>query len=347
MKYNNEEPMKAWFIQKIGPLSRESLILKEVPNPSIGPKEILIKVKACGVCHTEIDEIEGRAMVSFLPIIPGHQIVGEVIEVGKEVKKFSIGDLVGVGWIYDACGNCKYCKEGLENLCKDFKGTGKDAHGGYAEFFKISEDFAFHLPKEIMPEKLAPLLCAGAIGYRALKLVSIKDGDILGLIGFGASNHLVLKLVKKLYPKVTVFVFTRNPVERELASSLGAEAFELYKEPPQLVSGLIDTTPVWKPPFFYLRYLKPGGRLIINAIRKESQDKDFLQELIYERDFWLEKEIKSVANITRRDLQEFLELAIKYRIEPEIEIYPFDEAIQALLDIKSRKIRGAKVLKIS
>lgn len=339
--------MKAWLIQEIGSLSRKSLLLKDVPEPTISSKEILIRVKACGVCHTEIDEIEGRAEVSFLPIIPGHQIVGEVVEVGKDVKRFSIGDLVGVGWIYDACGSCEYCREGLENLCKDFKGTGKDVHGGYAEFFKISEDFAFPLPKEMIPEKIAPLLCAGAIGYRALKLVSVKDGDILGLIGFGASNHLVLKIVKKLYPGVTIFVFSRNPVERELASTLGAEAFELYKEPPHLVSGLIDTTPVWKPPLYYLRYLKPGGKLIINAIRKESQDKSFLQELIYERDLWLEKEIKSVANITKRDLQEFLDLAIKYSVEPEIEIYPFEKAIEALLDIKSRKIRGAKVLKIS
>ncbi|MFN3504823.1 MAG: alcohol dehydrogenase catalytic domain-containing protein, partial [Caldimicrobium sp.] len=142
MKYNRGCAMKAWFIQEIGPLSEKSLILKEVPEPNIGSKEILIKVKACGVCHTEIDEIEGRASPAFLPIIPGHQIVGKVIEVGKDVKKFKVGDFVGVGWIYEACGSCEYCMNGLENLCKDFKGTGKDAHGGYAEFFKISEDFA-------------------------------------------------------------------------------------------------------------------------------------------------------------------------------------------------------------
>lgn len=339
--------MKAWIINKIGLLEQGNLSFQEVPEPKIGSKEILIRIKACGVCHTELDEIEGRAKPSFLPIIPGHQIVGEVIEIGEKVKNIKIGDLVGVGWIYESCGKCEYCLKGLENLCPKFKGTGKDVNGGYAEFFKISEDYAFLLPKESPPEKLAPLLCAGAIGYRALKLTNIQDGQILGLIGFGASNHLVLKIAKLLYPKASFFVFARNPKERDLALALGADlALDIYKEPGELLHALIDTTPVWKPPFFYLRYLRPGGRLVINAIRKEKYDKEFLKELSYERDFWLEKEIKTVANITREDLQEFLELAIKFNLEPEIEVYPLEGAFQALLDLKNRKIRGAKVLKI-
>ncbi len=340
--------MRAWLINQIGPLCKNSLVFKEVPQPTLDPKEILIKVRACGVCHTELDEIEGRAVPSLLPMIPGHQIVGEVIEVGEEVQRCKKGDLVGVGWIYKSCGKCKFCSRGLENLCRDFISTGKDVPGGYAEFFKISEDYAFILPKEVSPEKLAPLLCAGAIGYRALKLTKIQDGQVLGLIGFGASNHLVLKMAKILYPKTTLFVFARNPKERELALSLGADlALDLYEEPPKLVDAFIDTTPVWKPPLFLLRYLQPGGRLVINAIRKEEIDKEFLLELTYERDLWLEKEVKSVANITRRDLQEFLDLAIKYKLEPEVEVYPFEEALQALFDLKNRKIRGAKVLKIS
>ncbi|MFN3921539.1 MAG: alcohol dehydrogenase catalytic domain-containing protein, partial [Caldimicrobium sp.] len=224
--------MKAWVISKIGPLEEGNLVFKEISEPIIGSKEILVRVKACGVCHTELDEIEGRAKPLFLPIIPGHQIVGEVIQVGKEVKRLKIGDLVGIGWIYESCGACEFCLNGLENLCPKFKGTGKDVNGGYAEYFKISEDYAFPLPKESLPEKLAPFLCAGAIGYRALKLTNLQDGQILGLIGFGASNHIVLKLAKLLYPRSSFFVFARNPKERELALTLGAElALDLHEEP--------------------------------------------------------------------------------------------------------------------
>jgi len=340
--------MKAWVIKGIGELSQENFSLVELPQPEPGPEEILIKVKACGVCHTELDEIEGRAKPSLLPVIPGHQIVGEVVAKGELVKRFKVGDHAGAGWIYAACGKCDFCLKGLENLCPNFKGTGKDAYGGYAEYFKIKEDFAFLLPKESLPERVAPLFCAGSIGYRALKLTNLKDGEILGLIGFGASNHLVLKMAKVLYPNSPVFVFARNPLQRELAHSLGADlALDLEEKPPEQPSALIDTTPVWKPPFYLLRHLKPGGRLVINAIRKESLDKDFLLDLSYERDLWMEKEIKSVANITRRDIEEFLDLALKYEIYPEIEVYPFDEAYSALLDLKNHRIKGAKVLKIS
>ncbi|MDM7203048.1 MAG: alcohol dehydrogenase, partial [Thermodesulfobacteriaceae bacterium] len=221
-------------------------------------------------------------------------------------------------------------------------------HGGYSEYFKISEKYVIPLPKSQSPEKVAPLLCAGAIGYRALKLSNLEEGNVLGLIGFGASNHLVLKMAKILYPKSYFIVFARNPKERELALNLGAHlALDLKEKPPEQLHAIIDTTPVWEPPFFLLRYLKPGGRLVINAIRKEDVDKDILKKLSYERDLWLEKEIKSVANITRKDLREFISLAINYGIEPEVEIYPLGGALEALFDIKNRKIRGAKVLKIT
>lgn len=339
--------MRAWAIQKTGIVGEDTLRFMEFKEPDVSSGEILLKVKACGVCHTELDEIEGRLKPSFLPIIPGHQIVGKVVEVGPEVSKFKVGDLAGVGWIFWACGNCEFCSSGFENLCINFKGTGLDAHGGYAEYFKIGEDFAFRLPHSITPEEIAPLFCAGSIGYRALRLASIRNGHILGLVGFGASNHLVLKMAKRLYPLSPIFVFTRNPKERELALSLGADyAGDLHTPPPDLPHAIIDTTPVWKPAFYFLRFLRPGGRLVINAIRKEEIDKDFLLEISYERDLWLEREVKTVANITRRDIQEFLDFAINTSLKPEIELYSFEEARIALIDMKNRKIRGAKVLKM-
>ncbi|KUK13832.1 MAG: zinc-dependent alcohol dehydrogenase family protein [Synergistetes bacterium] len=342
--------MKAWVIHKVVNISvnREPLKLIEVPDPEPEENEILIKVKACGICHTEIDEIEGRATPSILPVIPGHQIVGEVVKIGKNVKGFKVGDRAGAGWIFYSCGKCEFCLKGLENLCPEFKATGKDAHGGYAELFKIREDFAFHIPQGLSYEEIAPLFCAGAIGYRSLKLTNLEDGENLGLIGFGASNHLVLKIAKVLYPKSKVYVFSRTPRERELAIKLGASwAGDIGEEPPEKLNAAIDTTPVWSPPIRTLKHIKPSGRLVINAIRKEDVDKKALLEMDYPRDLWLEREIKSVANITRKDIEEFLSMVERATLKPEIEVYSFEEANKALRDIKERKIRGAKVLKIN
>jgi propanol-preferring alcohol dehydrogenase len=339
--------MKAWVIEKISTLNQNSLIQKSIPDPIPEKDEIIIKVHTCGVCHTEIDEIEGRALPSFLPIIPGHQIAGEVVEIGKNVKKFKIGDRAGAGWIYSSCGECDYCKKGLENLCKDFKGTGKDADGGYAEYFKIHKDFAFHLPENLKYEEIAPLFCAGAIGYRALKLTGLQNGENIGLIGFGASGHLVLKMLRYLYPDTKVLVFSRTEKERNLARELGAYwTGDFGETPPEKLNSAIDTTPVWKPPFSILKHLKPSARLVINAIRKEDVDKNELLKIDYSKDIWLEKEIKTVANITRKDIAEFLSLASSIPVKPELEIYEFQDANKALLDIKDRKIKGAKVIKI-
>lgn len=341
--------MKAWVIEKIIKVEEDSEPLRfmEMEDPVPQENEVIIKVYACGVCHTEIDEIEGRACPSFFPIIPGHQIVGEVVEIGKKVKKFKVGDRVGAGWIYSACGKCEFCKKGLENLCPEFKGTGKDAHGGYAEYFKISEDFAFPLPPNLSYEETAPLFCAGAIGYRSLMLAKPENGQNIGLIGFGASGHLVLKMIRYLFPDTKVFVFSRTQKEREFALQLGAYwAGDIPDIPPEKLHSAIDTTPVWRPPIRVLKHLLPGGRLVINAIRKEEFDKTELLNLDYSRDLWLEKEIKSVANVTRKDIAEFLSLAEKIPLRPEIEIYPFEKANEALKDIRKRKIKGAKVLKI-
>ena len=341
--------MKAWTIFGIFEVREgvEFLQWEELEDPEIGDKDVLLKVEACGVCHTEIDEIEGRAKPSFYPVIPGHQIVGKVVGVGKNVNKFKPGDRAGAGWIYSACGRCEFCKSGLENLCSEFKATGKDAHGGYAEYFKISENYAFKLPEGVSAEVLAPLFCAGAIGYRSLKLSKVKNGDVLGLLGFGASGHIVFKLVKFLFPDTKIFVFSHSERGRRLARDLGADWIGTFdQKPPELIDAIIDTTPVWGPPFLCLRHLKPAGRLIINAIRKEETDKNKLLEVSYERDLWLEKEIKTVANVTAKDIEEFLEIAIKSSLTPEVEVYDFKDAMRALVDLKMRKGKTAKVIMI-
>jgi propanol-preferring alcohol dehydrogenase len=327
---------------------KEPLALVDMPEPVPEDNEILIKVSTCGVCHTELDEIEGRTPPPKLPVIPGHQIVGRVAASGVGVTKFSEGDRVGVAWIHSACGRCYLCKSGSENLCMSFKATGRDAHGGYAEFMSVNENFAYPIPDVFTDLQAAPLLCAGAIGYRSMQLSGIRDRQNLGLTGFGASAHLVLKMVRHKYPNTRVFVFARSKQEREFARQLGAAwAGDTAVQPPEMLNAIIDTTPAWKPIVKALKCLKPGGRLVINAIRKEESDKEALLTLDYEEHLWQEKEIKSVANVARADVSEFLSLAADIPIKPEVQEFKLQDANRALVELKQRKIRGAKVLKIS
>ncbi len=341
--------MKAWIIEKVSDLSKENspLQLIEIQRPKPKPGELLLKVKACAVCHTEIDEIEGRTPPSEYPVIPGHQVIGYVEETRGTRKDINIGERVGVAWIYSACGTCDFCTSGLENLCTNFKATGRDAHGGYAEYMVVNEKFVYKIPKMFTDAEAAPLLCAGAIGYRSLDLCNISDGSTIGLTGFGASAHLVLKLVKYLYISSEIYVFARSKEERNFAIELGAKwAGDTTDKPPVLLNAIIDTTPVWKPVLYALEFLKPAGRLVINAIRKENIDQDIFAELDYSRHLWMEKEIKSVANVTRKDVEAFIQIAGKIPIKPQVEEYHFKNANQAIMDIKNRKIKGAKVLMI-
>jgi propanol-preferring alcohol dehydrogenase len=322
--------------------------MAQLPEPVIGDREILVKISACGVCHTELDEIEGRTPPPKLPVTLGHQVVGVVAECGRLARKFKISERVGIGWINSACGRCPACLSGNENLCGDFKATGRDVPGGYAQYLTVAEDFAFAIPEVFSDVQAAPLLCAGAIGYRSLRLTNLVDGQRLGLTGFGASAHLVLKIVRHSYPYSQIFVFARSKDEQKFALDLGAVwAGNTDQEPPQKLHAIIDTTPVWKPVVKALKNLEPAGRLVINAIRKEDTDKDYLLKLDYGRHLWLEKEIKSVANVTRRDIEEFLNLAAQIPIVPEVEEYPLEDANRALVELKAGKIRGAKVLRIS
>jgi propanol-preferring alcohol dehydrogenase len=337
--------MKAMLLHEIGSLANNPtpLSLQDLPEPKPSQDEALIRVLACGVCHTELDEIEGRTPPPHLPVVLGHQVVGTVVESAPPLK---IGQRVGVAWIYSSCGTCKYCLAGEENLCEQFHATGRDADGGYAEYMKVPAGFAHPIPDSISDSEAAPLLCAGAVGYRSLRLTNLRDGQNLGLTGFGASGHLVLKMVKYQYPKANVFVFSRNTEEREFAISLGAAwAGEITDAPPVLLEAVIDTTPVWGPIVEALKHLAPGGRLVINAIRKERTDKESLLMLDYPSQLWMEKEIKSVANVTRQDVREFLDLAAEAGIEPEFQEFALEDANQALLEMKHGKIRGAKVLR--
>jgi len=324
------------------------LTLAKLPKPQPGPGEVLLKVLVCGVCHTELDEIEGRTPPPELPVVLGHEVVGIVEEKGEGVKRLDRGDRVGVAWIFHACGHCTFCKRGEENLCENFVATGRDANGGYAEYMRVHEDFAYPIPDVFKDAEAAPLMCAGAIGYRSLRLTQIKNGWTLGLTGFGASAHLVLKMVLHQYPDTHVFVFARNPDERKFALELGAYwAGDTTDEAPEKLDAIIDTTPVWKPVVEALSQLKPGGRLVVNAIRKEHADQDYLLKLDYPAHLWLEKEIKSVANVERRDVSEFLQLAAEASIKPDFTEYPLEEANTALQELKEGKIRGAKVLRMN
>jgi propanol-preferring alcohol dehydrogenase len=342
--------MKAMVLHQLCSLeeNKSPLTLTELPDPTPGEDEILVKIATCGVCHTEIDEIEGRTPPPRLPIVLGHQVVGRVVETGRKVTDLRIGERVGISWIYSACGKCKFCRSGNENLCADYIATGRDVNGGYAEYMTVSESFASRIPAIFTDAEAAPLLCAGAIGYRSLRLTGLKDGENLGLTGFGASGHLVLKMVRHRYPNSKVFVFARSRDERTFALQLGAFwAGDSEELSPEKLHCIIDTTPVWKPVLDAMKNLEPGGRLVINAIRKEEVDKESLLRLDYPTHLWLEKEIKSVANVTRKDVREFLEMAVEIPIRPEVEEFALEDANKALIELKMRKIRGAKVLRIA
>lgn len=342
--------MKAMVINKICRLDvdRKPLELVDMPVPVPGEKELLVKVSVCGVCHTELDEIEGRTPPPVFPMIPGHQVVGTVAGTGNQVTRFRKGERVGIAWIHSACGACKFCLEGNENLCADFEATGRDAHGGYAEFTTVREDFAYPIPAAFTDYEAAPLLCAGTIGYRSLRLTDMKDGESLALIGFGASAHLVIQMARYQYPNSKIFVFARTAGERDFAKELGAYwTGDTSDEPPERFHRAIDTTPVWGTILDGLKNMEKGGRLVINAIRKEEMDKDALMKIDYPVHLWFEKEIKSVANVAGQDVREFLDLAARLLIRPEVQVYRLKEANQALTDLKEKRIRGAKVLKIS
>lgn len=335
--------MKAMLINRIAPLTEnpEPLTIASLPLPQPASDEVLIRVTACGVCHTELDEIEGRTPPSALPMVPGHEVIGRVTDTGATVTRHTIGDRVGVGWVFKSSG------EDTENISDEFLATGRDANGGYAEYMTVHERYAYKIPDCFTDYEAAPLLCAGSVGYRALKLTGLCNGGVLGLTGFGASGHLVLQLARHLYAESPVYVFARSQKEREFALDLGASwAGDTEDKPPRAPHAIIDTTPAWQPVLAALKCLRPGGRLVINAIRKEDSDKSRLAQIDYAEHLWQEKELKTVANITSHDIEAFLVIAAEAGIRPQVELYTLEQANTALLELHSRHVRGAKVLAI-
>ena len=341
--------MRAMRIHRLGELdpANPPLSPDRVSIPRPGDRDVLVRVHACGVCHTEIDEIEGRTPPPILPMTPGHQVVGSVICQGPGCNRELLDKRVGIAWIHSACGECQWCLEGRENLCPDFIACGRDAPGGYAEYMTVPESFAYPLPDQIGDQEATPLLCAGAVGYRALRLSQLENGQNLGLTGFGASGHLVLQMAQHLYPESRFFVFARSAKERAFAAKLGAHwTGDTSEKPGQALHAIIDTTPAWLPVLAAMEALAPGGRLIINAIRKESADQDILATLDYDRHLWREKSLSTVANVTRSDVRECLRLAIEIPLQPQVTAYPLEDANRALLELKQGHIRGAKVLQV-
>ncbi|UCD00139.1 MAG: zinc-dependent alcohol dehydrogenase family protein [Phycisphaerales bacterium] len=335
--------MKAMILDGQASIEERPLRLADLPTPSPDDRQILVKVSVCGACHTDLDEAEGRLTPTKSPVAPGHQVVGRVADKGKAVTRFGIGDRVGITWLFSSCGQCKLCRTGRENLCTQAKWTGKDADGGYAEFTVIGEDYAYPIPEQFSDAQAAPLLCAGVIGYRTLRLADIADGQKIGLFGFGASAHIVIQIIKHKFPDSPVFVFTKTAQHAELAKTLGAVWTGFSGDrPPEKLDKIMDFTPVGECVRDALAVLERGGRLVINAIRKETP----VPPLDYAQYLWLEREMKSVANITRKDAEEFLPLAARIPIVPTIEEFPLTQANQVLCSIKHSRLRAAAVLNV-
>lgn len=335
--------MKAMILERVASLSDQPMPLRlvDLPRPTPTDDELLVRVSVCGVCHTELDEIEGRLEPPRLPIVLGHQVVGQVESHGQSVTAFKAGQRVGIGWIHHSCGGDR------ENLSPEFTATGFHVHGGYAEYITVPQNYAVAIPDNLSDPQAAPLLCAGAIGYRSFQLTNLCDGEPLGLMGFGGSAHLVLQISKFLCPRSPVFVFHRSESVRQFARKLGADwAGNLDDSPPDPPQAIIDTTPAWRPVIESMSHLRPGGRLVINAIRKEDADKEALLRLSYHDHLWMEREIKSVANLTHRDIAEFLPLAGRIPIKPKVTQMPLEQANQALMSLRRGGIQGANVLTI-
>jgi propanol-preferring alcohol dehydrogenase len=324
------------------------LVARDVDVPVPGDDELLVRVDVCGVCRTDLDLAEGRLVPPKYPVIPGHQIVGRVAAAGRRVTGFREGDRVGVAWIQWACGKCAWCLRGEENLCPYFRATGCHVNGGYAEYATVPAAFAHVVPSSLSDEDAAPLLCAGAIGWHSLGLTNLRQGEPLALTGFGASAHIVLQFARRRFPDSPIYVFARKSNERDFARSLGAAwAGDIGDAPPEQLGAAIDTTPAWTPVLSALEALRPGGRIVINAIRKDARFQKELLELDYAKHLWMEREIKSAANVTRRDVRECLEAASEWGIRPtarEMELEQVNEALDAMR--KGEVGRGAIVLRV-
>jgi propanol-preferring alcohol dehydrogenase len=307
------------------------------PVPRLG--EVLIRVEVCAACHTDLHVVEGELPERLMPVTPGHQVVGEVAAV-RGVADLTIGQRVGAFWLRSACGVCRYCRRGLENLCESAEFNGYSAHGGYAEYMTAPGAFVVPIPDAFSSEQAAPLLCAGAIGFRALRLSGVEGGERLGLYGFGASAHLVLQMAR--HRGIEVYAFTRSDEHRRLALELGAAwaGGAEVDPPPEIDAGIVFAPAGWIVPLA-LRALRPGGTLALAGIHMSA-----IPEMPYQL-LYHERTVRSVANLTRQDAREVLELAAQIPIRGEISVYPLTEANRALQDLKHGRVNGAAVLRVS
>ena len=329
--------MKAWRLYEPKPAEEHPLVLEDVPVPEPGPGQVLLRVRACGVCHTDLHTVEGDIRPPRYPVTPGHQVVAIVEKVGPGVTSPQVGDRVGVTWLYKTCGTCAYCRRGLENLCEQAQFTGCHADGGYAEYMVAYADYVFPLPERIDDVHAAPLLCAGVIGYRTLRVAQVQPGETVALFGFGASAHLVIQVLR--YWGNRVFVFTRSPKRQAHARELGAAwAGHPDDDPPERYDRALIFAPAGRIVHRALAHLRPGGTVAINAIYMTP-----IPEMPYDL-IYLERGVRSVANVTREDARAFLELAGRIPIQTTVQPYPWLQANQALADLKAGKIVGQAVL---
>lgn len=331
--------MRAMVLQRPRPVEESPLEAREVPTPTPGPGEIRVQVRCCGLCHTDLHTVEGDLPLPKVPVIPGHQIIGIVDAVGEGVRSRREGERVGIPWLYSTDQTCDYCRRGLENLCEQARFTGYHVHGGYAEHAIVHEDYSYSIPRIFSDENAAPLLCAGIIGYRSYRLSGIGPGERLGLYGFGASAHLVLQLAH--HQGCEVYVFTRAQAHRELAVKLGAAWVGAAEDrAPQQVDAGIIFAPAGALVPRALRALRKGGTLALAGITMSAiPQMDY--SLLYQ-----ERVIRSVANSTRVDCREFLDLAAEVPLRAEIEVFGLDRANEALQALKKSEINGAGVLRI-
>ncbi len=331
--------MRAMVLRQPKPVTDRPLILLDQPMPTLRPGELLIKVTRCGVCHTDLHVVEGDLPVQRVPVTPGHQVVGIVDAAGAGVTTFAQGDRVGVPWLYSTCGRCEYCQRGDENLCIAAQFTGYHVDGGYAEYMVARADFAYPLPQEFSDTTAAPLLCAGIIGYRALRMAGVRPRSRVGLFGFGASAHLALQVA--LQWDCLVYVFTRTPAHRQLAERLGATWVGASGDrPPQALDSAVVFAPSGRVVVDALQTLGRGGTVAINAIHL-----DRIPELDYASLYW-ERSLRTVSNSTRQDAREFLALAARIPVRVETETFPLQAANEALLALKRGEISGAAVLDV-
>lgn len=333
--------MLAALLRTPKPIDENPLILTDIPIPLPGQHEVRIRVHTCGMCHTDLHAAEGDIPLPKLPVIPGHQIVGIVQACGRKARRFREGDRVGVPWLRYACGQCRYCKNGNENLCNDAEFTGLQADGGYAEFAVVNEAFAYSLPKDFPDHQAAPLLCAGVIGYRALRLSEIRSGERLGLFGFGASAHIVIQIAR--HWNCEVYVFTRSSEHQRHARALGAAwVGQAEDSPPEKLESAIIFAPAGRLVLDGLRVLDKGGTVVLAGITMTP-----IPEIDYGSLLYHERKLRSVANATRRDAQALLELATEVPIRTEVEIFSLSQINRALQKLKQSRIRGAGVIEVS